>query len=205
MAFIEFMDTNSSAAALIRQQRRCLERNNSGANVSAMEEEERKKLRKSNVTAIHIAEAKRLHTLWTNREANKELSQQDFGEQFEIGGQSAVGQFLRGESPLSLKAAKGFALGLNCTIDEFSQRLAAEAAQLGQLAGTPTGGAPDLTSLNKLELQLIEMYRGLGPDQQNEVMQLASKRYAAAHPDRSAAEPDDLDQDWLTRPRRGSK
>lgn len=49
-----------------------------------------------------------------------------FGEQFEIGNQSAVGQFLRGEAALSLKAAKGFALGLGCPISAFSKRLAAE-------------------------------------------------------------------------------
>jgi transcriptional regulator with XRE-family HTH domain len=68
--------------------------------------------RKARITDVHLAEAARLRRFWDLR-TNPKLSQAEFGERYGIGNQSAVGQFLRGQTPLSLKAAKGFVLGLN--------------------------------------------------------------------------------------------
>lgn len=79
--------------------------------------------RKAKVTPENLAEAERLRAIWRD---TPHLNQTEFGEQFEIGNQSAVGQFLRGVTPLSLKAARGFAKGLDCQIGDFSPRLAAE-------------------------------------------------------------------------------
>lgn len=75
--------------------------------------------------AIVSEEAKLLKSIWDN--TPNRGNQAEFGEQFEIGNQSAVGQFLRGETALSPKAARGFAKGLNCSIVDFSPRLAKEA------------------------------------------------------------------------------
>lgn len=74
---------------------------------------------------IVAEESRLLSTIWYGTPAKDRGSQAVFGEKLEIGNQSAVGQFLRGESPLSLKAAKGFARGLGCKISDFSPRLAA--------------------------------------------------------------------------------
>lgn len=68
--------------------------------------------RKARVTDVHLGEAARLRRFWDLR-ASPKLSQAEFGERYGIGNQSAVGQFLRGQTPLSLKAAKGFIQGLN--------------------------------------------------------------------------------------------
>ena len=75
--------------------------------------------------AIVSEESKLLKSIWDN--TPNRVSQAEFGEQFEIGNQSAVGQFLRGETALSPKAARGFATGLKCRIADFSLRLAKEA------------------------------------------------------------------------------
>lgn len=83
--------------------------------------------RRAKVTAETQEESRRLKALWDTR---AHPSQAVFGETYAIGNQSAVGQFLRGEVPLSLKAARGFALGLGARIEEFSPRLAAQAASL---------------------------------------------------------------------------
>ncbi len=78
--------------------------------------------RNAKVTPETLAEAQRLKALW---EARKErVSQTVFGETYQIGSQSAVTQFLNGHTPLSLKAARGFAKGLGCKIADFSTRLA---------------------------------------------------------------------------------
>jgi hypothetical protein len=82
--------------------------------------------RKSKVTDETREESRRLKAIWDER---KTLSQDLFGEQFEIGNQGAVWQFLNGVTALSLKAARGFARGLRCQIADFSPRLAAEAAK----------------------------------------------------------------------------
>jgi hypothetical protein len=78
--------------------------------------------KKAKVTPETTAEAAALRRIWDSTE---HASQAAFGEIYDIGNQSAVGQFLRGEVPLSLKAAQGFAKGLNCKIEDFSPRLAA--------------------------------------------------------------------------------
>lgn len=76
-------------------------------------------------------EAQKLRLLWQTRDHPK---QQEFGERFGIGNQSAVTQFLNGKVGLSLKAARGFAEGLGVDIGEFSPRLAAEATRIAAVA-----------------------------------------------------------------------
>jgi len=77
--------------------------------------------KKAKVTPETRAEAQALSQLWASR---PHPSQAQFGEMFDIGNQSAVGQFLRGEVPLSPKAANGFAKGLGCSVADFSPRIA---------------------------------------------------------------------------------
>lgn len=94
--------------------------------------------RKAIVTDEHRAEAAALRRLWEAAKAAGNIaSQKDFGERFDIGNQNAVSQFLNAKTPLSLKAARGFAAGLKCEIPDFSVRLAAEADANAQFA-TPS-------------------------------------------------------------------
>jgi hypothetical protein len=87
--------------------------------------------RKAIVTDEHREEARLLKEIWKRE---KRPTQAEFGESYGIGGQSAVANFLNGDSALSLNAARGFAFGLGCTIADFSPRLAREVAALGALA-----------------------------------------------------------------------
>lgn len=80
--------------------------------------------------AVYQQEAASLRAIW-DATPNR-LSQAEFGETFNIGGQSAVGNFLKGASPLSLKAAAGFAKGLGVSIGKFSPRLAEQANALAE-------------------------------------------------------------------------
>lgn len=57
-------------------------------------------------------------------------SQLVFGNEFDIGNQSMVNQYLNGERPLNLTAAGKFSRGLNCLMDDFSPRLAAQIREL---------------------------------------------------------------------------
>lgn len=86
--------------------------------------------RRAKVTPETKAEAVRLRKLWDER---SHPTQAEFGDAYGIGNQSAVGQFLRGDTPLSLKAARGFAIGLQCNVEDFSPRLAAEAASIARM------------------------------------------------------------------------
>lgn len=98
--------------------------------------------RKATVTDEHREEARLLKEIWAR---TKRPTQAVFGETYDIGGQSAVNNYLNGTSALSMRAAKGFARGLGCAIADFSPRLAREAAELGALVQEPPthyGGVP---------------------------------------------------------------
>lgn len=125
--------------------------------------------RKAKVTEEHRQEAALLNQLWETR---SHPSQAVFGEQYEVGSQSAVGQFLRGDTPLSLKAAAGFASGLNCKISEFSPRLAAQALAYAELSGL-SENKPDITELSKPETQLVLMFREMTQSRRNEILKFA--------------------------------
>ena len=127
--------------------------------------------RKAKVTDEHRQEAARLAALWDTR---AHPSQAIFGEQYEIGSQSAVGQFLRGDTPLSLKAAAGFASGLGCKISDFSIRLARQALTYADLSGL-FQEALDLTQLSKIETQLVLSFRELSPSLRAEMLQVIDK------------------------------
>lgn len=87
--------------------------------------------RKAKVTPETREEARLLKYYWDTK---AHPGQAEFGEQFDIGNQSAVGQFLRGDTPLSLKAAQGFARGLGINLEDFSPRLARKAAEIAGMA-----------------------------------------------------------------------
>lgn len=70
-----------------------------------------------------IADADRLRTIFKQKAT---CSQAAFGATYDIGNQSMVGQYLRAERPLNIKAARKFALGLGVSIEEFSPELASQ-------------------------------------------------------------------------------
>lgn len=107
--------------------------------------DEMRQSRKATVTDENKAEATKLKALWEQR--SHRLSQAEFGELYEIGNQSAVGQFLRGVVPLSLKAAIGFARGLNCSIQDFSPRLADAARKISISVTIPSDEEIDLDEI----------------------------------------------------------
>lgn len=118
---MRLMETYSSPPTVRLQQGRCFVGRAVTSTVEGMTTGDRR----SKVTPETKDESRRLAQLWATR---SHPTQAVFGETYGIGNQSAVGQFLRGEVPLSLKAARGFAVGLGCRIEEFSPRLAREAA-----------------------------------------------------------------------------
>ena len=144
-----------------------------------MAERERKKDAK--LTAENVRESERLKAIW---ESTKDKpSQAQFGELFDIGNQGMVWQCLNGKTPISLKAARGFALGLKVEISAFSQRLAQLAATNAQFAPKlPEAELIDLTSLSRSEAQVVMMFRGLSMQHQTELMRFANTLYAQDHP-----------------------
>lgn len=106
--------------------------------------------RKAIVTDVHRIEARALKAIW---DRVRPTSQKEFGKEFGIGGQSAVGNFLTGASALSMKAAVGFAAGLGCRIEDFSPRLAAEAGQIAEVV-TPVLEEQEFQDVMRIDAQL---------------------------------------------------
>lgn len=133
------------------------------------------------LTQENLDESRNLRALWDAR--TNVMSQTEFGEVFEVGSQAAVGQFLNGKAAISLKAAKGFAKGLGCEISAFSDRLAREAAALGEVSGGAT--QIDLTSLSRDELKLLLLFRSLEAKNQQRLAEFGADLHrsaTSAHP-----------------------
>lgn len=93
------------------------------------------------LTDEHRQESAKLKELYLN--AKHGLSQAAFGQLYDIGNQGTVWQCLNAKGmPISLKAARGFAKGLNCSIEDFSPRLAATAKDVGHYAGPSADRSP---------------------------------------------------------------
>lgn len=100
------------------------------------------KNKQGKITPEHEAEATRLRALWAASEdaraARGVKSQESFGAAYSIGNQAAVGFFLNGKTALSMKAAVGFARGLECQVVDFSPRLAREMEAMASAMAMPT-------------------------------------------------------------------
>lgn len=84
------------------------------------------KSKRSKIAPIHIEEAARLKAIYAERITGvAKMSQEAFGQQYEIGSQGMVWQYLNGKSALNLDAALKFANALGCDVSDFSPRLAA--------------------------------------------------------------------------------
>lgn len=127
------------------------------------------------VSDLNREESRKLRALWDAR--NNRMTQAEFGQTYGIGSQAAVGHFLNGHAAISMKAAKGFALGLGCEIAAFSPRLAEEAAALGEVSGT--GGSLDVMSLTRDEMHLLMLYRKMQPLHQKQLITQAAETLKA--------------------------
>ena len=117
--------------------------------------------RKANITAIHVEEARLLRHLWKERHT---LSQEEFGQQYDIGTQGAVWQYLNHRTPLNPKAASAFAEHLRCDVAEFSMRVAAEIDALKR------GGASDGQQDEEFaDVPHLSVKVGAGPGQENAI------------------------------------
>ncbi|RMX08519.1 S24 family peptidase [Corticibacter populi] len=124
---------------------------------------------KRKVTPETLEESAKLRTLWDQRKLKLGLKQDTFGETYKVGNQSAVGQFLRGVTPISLKAAIGFAKGLQCEISDFSPRLAAQASEIASAVDAsmidvgPQGDPPESSEERpKLRRYRVKFSNGVG-------------------------------------------
>jgi hypothetical protein len=96
--------------------------------------------KRSKLTEEHAAEASRLRELWDSR---PHRTQAVFGESYDLGNQANVGHYLNGRSALNPKAAAAFAAELQCSVAEFSPRVAAE---IDRLNPTSMSNAPGRTN-----------------------------------------------------------
>jgi hypothetical protein len=178
------MRPNNSGASEETQQGRYLKRAAHLLTIGGMEE---KRPRSSKVTDEHRTEAAKLRAIWQRQLfALRQVgagTQESFGAKYGIGNQAAVGFFLNGKTPLSLKAALGFARGLGCSVQEFSPRLAA------QIAGE--GSDQQVLHVSDAEARVLAAIRALGPNGLERVAAFvagaASAQPAAHHVPKSVA------------------
>ncbi|MES2787643.1 MAG: hypothetical protein V4684_19410 [Pseudomonadota bacterium] len=124
--------------------------------------------KKSTIEAWQLEDADRLKNLFLLRDPP--LSQQKFGLDFDIGTQGMVWQYLSGVRPLNVEAAIKFAQGLGVTINDFSERLAAQIDRAHKLTrqssarGGALGSSLELVAETAKEMQILTVYRLAGQD-----------------------------------------
>lgn len=62
------------------------------------------------------------------------ITQESFGDLYELGSQGLVTQYLNGIIPLNYESAYKFARGMGCSIHDFSPRLASELMKFSECA-----------------------------------------------------------------------
>ena len=112
------------------------------------------------ITDENRKESERLKALYKN--SGHGLTQEAFGQEFNIGNQGTVWQCLNANGmPISMKAAQGFAKGLNCEIADFSPRLDALAKgileSLGQSLAGEDGDSTRTSWTPKTEPEYLEV------------------------------------------------
>lgn len=112
--------------------------------------------KKEKLEQVYIEEAAKLRALFDKRPKPR-LSQAKFGEEFQIGSQGVVWQYLNAHIPLNIKQAVRFAKGLNCSVADFSPRLYEELKPLQEAALSPSQYS-NVTSL------AVDSNVSLGPD-----------------------------------------
>lgn len=105
-------------------------------------------------------DADRLRHLWDTRSDTK-LSQADAAAKWGIGTQPVLWQYLKGWIPLNMEVAPKFARGLNCTIADFSPRIAGRIVSAAHLAGR---------EITTREGEIFEYVMRLTSDQQDEIL-----------------------------------
>lgn len=107
-----------------------------------------------------VEDAARLKALFDAREPK--ISQAKFGEDFEIGTQGMVWQYMSATRPLNIDAAAKFARGLGITIEQFSPRIAsqiADAYALSGRAGSQVASVASVSAETAKEMRLLTVYR----------------------------------------------
>ena len=88
------------------------------------------------LTPEQIEDAARLKAIYTAKKSELNLSQLKLGEDYEIGSQGMVWQYLNGKAPLNVDAATKFANALKTTIDAFSPSIALSIEKANKVSTT---------------------------------------------------------------------
>ena len=146
------------------------------------------------VTAIEgwqAEDAARLKALFEAREPK--ITQAKFGEDFQIGSQGMVWQYISGIRPLSIDSAMKFARGLDVTIEKFSPEIASQIAEAYRLSGHASAQVASVTSVAAEtvgEMRLLTVYRLTDDDGRRAVdalVETVARRVDAAREGKHAA------------------
>jgi transcriptional regulator with XRE-family HTH domain len=100
---------------------------------------EKRQSTKKTAVPLHVVaeESAALRRLWERARAmsSRGLTQKEFGEKYNVGGQAFVRQLINGERSINLRAAQKFASYFGCEISDFSPRLQKEADMINAVSG----------------------------------------------------------------------
>lgn len=131
-----------------------------------------RRMKRRELTPEEKKEALRLAELWREyKAANKGATQEWLGHETGIGGQSAVGQYLRGIIPLNLEALFAFSRVLRVEPMAISPRLAANVSLSQPVEHEINPNVRDVYySLDRQKIVLLDLFDALTPKQKGELI-----------------------------------
>lgn len=135
-------------------------------------------MKRRELDPVERTEAERLAEVWrAYKDANKGATQEWLGQATGIGGQSAVGQYLRGIIPLNLEALLAFCRVLGISPMAISPRLAENITLSRALSMEMDQKAKEVhDALDRQKMTLLELFDALTPTQKGELIRELEKK-----------------------------
>lgn len=107
-------------------------------------------MKKSKFEQWNLEDSQRLRMLWDDFVERTGMRQVDFARLYELGSQGNVAHYVNSRQPLNLEAARKFAKGMGCRLEDISPTLAEKAISAIDLVDMSEG---DFTNIRRFDLK----------------------------------------------------
>lgn len=147
------------------------------------ETEKRQSTKKTAVPpSVVTEESAALRRRWeiARNQVSRGLTQKEFGEQYNVGGQAFVRQLINGERSLNLRAAQKFASYFGCEISDFSPRLQKEADMINAVSGAGDQSIRDVVAgLTPENYEIVRKLSVIDERRRNQIINMINEEYEA--------------------------
>lgn len=142
--------------------------------------EKRKSTKRTLVSdEVRMDESAKLSALWdrAKRATKRPLSQKEFAEKYDLGGQAFCQQLLNGYRPINLESAIKFAAYLKCDVGDFSPRLKSVLEKYVATVNADSTMDDIVAKLTPERADFLRKFDQLPSHNQSEIITIVNDRY----------------------------